>query len=505
MLLLQAIVADVAGSAVDTGSANLIVSGNLEASCDQDPAENAFGDQQIVDGVRLVLATWPSATASLAVPPALPAANWRNRLVYTVFNVELALAPDDQLPWDLLGVPLGLAGFDGTGKLLFADRSAVVRAGGLPRRRYIIPAQAAQTSLSTVPPALANARVSQLAEQLGEILSSPLPPGLIVSTFALLPPSGVLPPFTMDFVKKEAIWAPSNWSVTAAPIFTEELEGVLQSSITAAPLDTTQNETIEVLVPLPDAVYDPDILVTEQVDPAFQQEVDAATLARNIVLQHRKLIEQEANALAPGLAQPTVDLSVGLTATEIAARDGPAVIVPDPNEAFGTTLTGGTYVSTDIQSLLSTAAAPPYTVTAGTVSVPLFNQDDKNDLQTNGLQHFVDRINAKLDKANDLLDLAFLTAQTDIYRYRQNVLNTTDATRLAVSPILANIATGVTAAGPAQNIQDYLTSLRTQTAPVPPTTTTPPPTTTARAPWNSGFHPHSGFWDFEHVLERNES
>ena len=271
-------------------------------------------------------------------------------------------------------------------------------------------------------------------------------------------------------------------SVTAAPILTEELEGVLQDSITAAPLDTTQNETIELLVPLPDAVYDPDILVTEQVDPAFQQEVDAATgCARAIVLQHRKLIAQEANALAPALAQPTVDPDAGLTAAEIAARDGRVVIVPDPNEVFGTTLSGGATVSVDMQSLLSSANAPPYTVTAGTVTVPLFNQDDMADLQTNGLQHFIDRINARLDKANDLLDLAFLTAQTDIYRYRQNVLNTTDATRLAVSPILANIATGVTAAGTAQNIQDYLTSLRTQTAPVPPTTTTPPPAAASSA------------------------
>jgi len=38
-------------------------------------------------------------------------------------------------------------------------------------------------------------------------------------------------------------------------------------------------------------------LVTEQVAPAFQQEVEAATLARNIALQHRKIIQGEANAL----------------------------------------------------------------------------------------------------------------------------------------------------------------------------------------------------------------
>src|ERR1700722_7957241 len=102
----------------------------------------------------------------------------------------------------------------------------------------------------------------------------------------------------MDFVHKVASWCPSNWSVTAAPVYTEELEGVLQGAITAAPLDTTQSEAIEILVPLPDEVYDPEILVTEIVAPVFQQEVDVATDVRNGVLRHRKVIELEANALA---------------------------------------------------------------------------------------------------------------------------------------------------------------------------------------------------------------
>jgi hypothetical protein len=479
VLLLQAIVADVPGSAVDTGSGAVVVSGNLDASCDQDPSEYAFGDSQLVDGSRLVLATWPSAPASLALPSALPAATWRNRLAYTVFNAELALLPDDRLPWEFLGVPLALAGFDANKKLLFADRSAVVRTGGLPRRRYVLAASGGQQSLVTVQPALANARVSQLAEQLGEDLASTSLPGLIAGELSFMPPCGVLPPNTMDFVNKQALWCPSNWSVAAAPVFTEELEGVLQTSIAAAPLDTTQNESVEVLVPLPDEVYDPDILVTEQPNAAFQHEVDAATLARKIVLQHQKIIKQEANTLSPALNLPATDLNAGLTAGEIADRDGASVFVPNPGEAFGTVLSNGVYVSTDLQQLQTTADSAAYTVTVGTTPSPLFKSDDWADLNANGLQHFIDRINAKLNKANDLLDLAFLTSQTDIYRYRQNVLSTTDASRLAVSPILANIATGVTAAATAQNIHDYLASVKASVATPPATTTTPPPTGTA--------------------------
>lgn len=501
ILLLQGVLASVPGSEVDTSFGN-VVSGNLFASCSQDPAEYPFSDPQIVDAAQLVFATWPS---TLIIPTAAPASSWRNRLVYTVFNAEQALGPDDRMPWEYLGVPLALAGFNATSKLLFADRSAVVRAGGLPRRRYILPVSDAQQSLVAVQPALANARVSQLAEQLGETLTSPLPPGLIVDDFELLPPSGILPPYTMDFTNKVALWCPSNWTVTAAPVYLEEVEGSLQAGITAAPLDTAQSESIEILVPLPARVYDPSILVTEIVAPVFEQEVEAATDARNLVLRHRKVIEEEANALDTAAAQPTIDLSAGLTDDEIAGRDGTPVYTPTADETFATKLVDSTYKSVDVDNLVKAANTAPYTVTyqappppptgtsttttttpspgstpapppSVTVTVPLFTPQEITNMQTFGLQKFITYINAKVGRANDLLDLAFLTAQTDIYRYRQNVLNATDATRLAVSPILANIATGVTATATAQNIHDYLSSIKpATTASTTTTTTTPPP------------------------------
>jgi hypothetical protein len=457
VFLLQPIVADVSGSAVDTGSGNIIVSGNLGASCDQDPTENAFDDSQIVDAARLVLVTWPATTPALTLPAALPAISWRNRLAYTIFNAELSLDPDSFLPWEFLGVPLALAAFDASAKLLFADRFSVVRSGGLQRRRFLRPTL---QQLYSVQPALANARVNQFAEQLGEDLTSSSPAGLIANEFSFLPPAGILPAYTMDFANRAALWCPSSWSVTVAPILAEELEGAMQASMSAAPLETAQAEDIEALVPLPDAVYDPDILVTETPNPEFQAEVDAATLTRNIVLQHRFIIQEEANALGPLVAQPAIDTNAGLTAEELAELSATPVFSPLASEAFGTTLTAGHYTSNDLQRLQQTAAAAPYTITVAGKQIPLFSNNDWTDLETNGIQHFIDRINANLDKANDLLDLAFLTAQTDIYRYRQNVLNTSDASRLAVSPILANIASGDTAAATAQNIRDYFKSIQ---------------------------------------------
>src|SRR5262249_45580743 len=154
---------------------------------------------------------------------------------------------------------------------------------------------------------------------------------------------------------------------------------------------------------------------TETPGAEFQAEVDAATLTHNIVLQHRFIIQQEANALAPLVAQPQIDTQAGLTADEITELTATPVFTPLASEAFGTTLAGGVYSSDDLQLLKTTGTAAPYVVSANGVSIPLFSDADWADLESNGIQHFIDRINANLDNANDLLDLAFLTAQTDIY------------------------------------------------------------------------------------------
>lgn len=482
VLLLQPISATVPGASVDTGTAPLIVSGNLGASCDQDPLEYAFEDWQIVDGARLVMVAWPAIPTTLSLPPASPAVNFRNRLAYTVFNAEMALAPDDRLPWDLLGLPVGLIGFDSAWKAQFVDRWSVTRNGGLSRTRYVLPAQPSGPGTPLlVQPALAQARVAQLAEQVSES------PGLatLAPSFALLPPCGMLPAAAMDFVHKVALWFPANWNITAGPVHQEEIETALLSSMTAQPLDVAQNETVEVLVPLPDALYDPDILVTETVSPEFQQAVDSATAELAGALQHRKTVQQEANALSlvitGSVQSPLYDLDAGLNANELALRDN-QVYVPATDETFATEAKAGSsppqYSSIDYDQLIATAGAAPYTIFNDgngnplATPLPLFSAADLNDISINGLQHFIDRIHAKVARANDLLDLAFLTTQSDIYRFRQYVLGAAGATALAVSPIAAEIATGESAASTADNLRNYLTSV------LPSATTTPGPTTT---------------------------
>jgi hypothetical protein len=960
ILLLQPVVAQVSGQMLDTGTGPIVASGNLNASCDQDPEEYAFEDWQIADAVRLVYLPWPSGVPALPLPPMDPQATWRNRLAYAIFEAEAQLGPDDQLPWAMLGLPIGLIAFDpgvawkastaytagqfitdrngnlqvastaGTSgaaqpktwnttyggattdgtvkwtnsglawKPLFIDCSSVVRAGGLPRRRFIFPSQAPpvlqwqsqtayaqgdfiidsnnnvqtvkkagtsdgpppqwnttfgktttdgavtwvnngpaswqpntafaagqfifdsngnvqqiQTAGATgstepnwngiylptadgtvtwinngsgnppiVQPSLAQARINQLSEQLSQTMAQRLPFQTLADICPTLPPSGILPVSAVDFKTQRASWLPPNWTVSAAPVHLEELETVLETGMTLEPLDAestapkdaTLLEPVELLVPLPDAVYDPSILVVETVAPIFAQEVEKATDARNLTLKQLKAVQQETNslltALGPNVPVNTslIHIDAGLTPDELAGRNTPppytptsteifAALLPttwrpsiaytagqfviDSNGATQVVLTAGTSAATspawattdaqtttdgtatwlnngplawqpdtayikgqfiidpngfmqivtsagtsastppawpqpekqgqttsdgiiwqtqgkalwkpdtsyttgqfildaagniqivqsggisadsapswnpnsgqttqdsavvwqnlghsawqpnthysagqaildtngniqlatiggtsgasapawkktvnnttldatitwttgaqltwqprfqypaaqiiidsngnlqlaaaagvsganppvwnttpngtttdskmtwtciafnsvDVQQLKSVAAQAPYTKTfqdsAGkSYTISLLSTDDLNNLDTNGLQALINDLSARIKKANDLLDTSFLTTQTDIYRFRQNVLGATAATTLATSPVLANIATGETAAATAENLQNYINALKPPPSTVTPGFTPAPPSYT---------------------------
>jgi hypothetical protein len=528
ILLLQPVIAQVSGQLLDTGTPPIEVSGNLGASCNQDPSEYAFEDWQIADAVRLVYLPWPKGVPALPLPAKDPVATWRNRLAYAIFEAEALLGPDDQLPWAMLGLPVGLIAFDrgvpwaantaytagqfitdpnsniqlvttagtsggtqpaswntvygkpttdgsvtwtnnGLGwKPLFVDCSAVVRAGGLPRRRYVLPPQplplmqwqsdtdfaagefiidgnqnvqlvqtggtsggpppnwptafgktttdgtvvwiengpsnwqpnksfaagqfvfdsngnmqhvlTAGVSGNTEPvwngvylptadgtvtwvnngsgnppiiqPALAQARINQLSEQLSQAMVQQQSFNTLADIFPTLPPSGILPADAMNFPQQRAPWLPPNWSVSAAPVRLEELETVLETGMTldllaartSAPEDAALLEPVEILVPLPDALYDPDILVQETVAPVFYQEVAKATQARNLTLQQLKTVQQETNTLfaAQGPNQPSnpnfIDPNAGLTPDELAGRNTPPPYTPTATETFGTVL-----------------------------------------------------------------------------------------------------------------------------------------------------------------------
>jgi hypothetical protein len=484
VLLLQPVVAQVSGQQLDTGGAPAIVSGNLGASCAQDPEEYAFEDWQIADAVRLVFLPWPNNVTALPLPALTPQATLRNRLAYATFEAESMLGQDDQMPWSMLGVAVGLIAFDNTAGWtpLFVDCASVVRAGGLPRQRLVLPSQAeplaqwapnvnfavndsiadsngnvqiATTAGQTgtkavvwatklgdlthdnnvvwkengpinwvasteyalgqfvfdpmgyqqmvvqagwsgalepdwngvylptddgtviwvnegsgtqpiVQPALAQARVNQLSEQLSQMMAQGAPVANIAVNFPTLPPSGILPvsfPMTppsagqtpnraIDFTHQSAPFLPPNWKLSAAPVRLEELETALETGMMLALLPATATasadaagpEAVELLVPLPDAVYDPDVLVVETVAPAFQQAVNQATDARNLTLKQMATVQAEMNSLNAEIGPNTaanpnlIDVNQGLTAAEIAGRQTPPPYLPAANEIFGAAL-----------------------------------------------------------------------------------------------------------------------------------------------------------------------
>jgi hypothetical protein len=471
VLLLRPVVAQVSGQQMDTGGLPAIVSGNLGASCSQDPLEFPFDDWQIADAYQLVFFPWPAGAASLPLPPPTPSETLRNRLAYTIFEAESMLGTDDVLPWASFGVPVGLIAFDTSSawKPLFLDCASVVRTGGLTRRRSVIPsqptaltqwlpatiylagdyvidpsghAQVAQsatgktglappgwgrnfgddtidgsitwkqngpvswspnTTIKTgqfildqngyrqtvltegvtgptqpdwsgvylptsdgtvvwvndgsgaqpmVQPAQAQAQVYQLAEQIRQMLASGVPVNNLCQHFLTMPPSGILPVSAVDLVSHKAPWLPPNWSLSAAPVKLEELQAALETGMrlapiaaaNAAPTNANDLEPVEILVPLPDAVYDPDILVVETVAPAFQQAVDAAETARNLTLQQLSTVQQEVNSLAlaigPNTAQNPnlIDIDAGLLPGELTARQTPPPYTPQASETFGTVL-----------------------------------------------------------------------------------------------------------------------------------------------------------------------
>lgn len=100
----------------------------------------AFANLQRLDGARLIFYPWPTEwlalppLTSLSVEPTSAEINrWRSQLAYSIFRRELA----EPMPWNQLGVPIALIGFDANWQALFSDRHAVVRQGGRALHRAI--------------------------------------------------------------------------------------------------------------------------------------------------------------------------------------------------------------------------------------------------------------------------------------------------------------------------------------------------------------------------------
>ena len=319
ILLLQPVVADRIGEFDPTDPCSLEGCGNSDGNGNV----IAFEDWRIGDGARLLWYAWPEEFLSLPpMPPGAPG-RWRNDLAWRIFGAERLLGPDESLPWEAFGVPIGLVACDAAWAPLFLDRASVLRQGG--RARYGRMGGAADgLGVHWRLPALWQARFEQLAEQIAHQFSAagdPAPDAAtLAADYARLPPFGLLPAHVVDLAAMSSDFFPAGFTLDAAPLPTEQLDAALAEAASLAPLDLALGERVRLLVPVPQAVFEPRLLIHETIDPEFAATLAAFQLQRSRALGARQGLRTRASVLAraiSGKVLPVPPIAEDLEALEL--------------------------------------------------------------------------------------------------------------------------------------------------------------------------------------------
>ncbi len=490
--------------------------------CDDDESARAYEDELRVDACRLVFYAWP--VEWLPLPARSP--QWRNLLAYAIFDRERSLPPGEVLPWNELGVPLALIAMDDAG-----DRCSWTEpplcAPGASRVLHTPSA-----GLDTVTAFLAQARMEQLGEHLADPSLAGASIDAIAGAFRFLPPAGLLPKDAIDLMQRTSGFLPDSYRVTALPAPLEQLDVALEASAGLEPFDTLTRDDLELIVPVPQAFYEPRLLQSESVGPEFRTAIDrfvqlrgkwrvrredvrtkASAIERAIRAEDRawpdpdpgqidpkeeagdtqidtddrRLAEPEAAfGTSPSEAGPTVDAFEQLqrrladspvrhlAAQPLASLPQnltlPATIAISHEQGQISFRGRMTEPQRDTLTALSTNAAYRTAITG------LFERSQRDDLSKLpelGVEGFIAYLEAKIKRSDDTLDLGFLNVQTDIYRVRQLVLGSEEATRLATSPALASIAQGVSASATREDLARFFEAAEARSATPAPTPSTP--------------------------------
>lgn len=264
--------------------------------CPPDPRDDAYDDLQLIDGCRLVLFFWPGEMTALtgstdySMPGLGP--DFRNRLAYRAFNVERSALPGEYHPWERRGLPLALIGFKADWSLDFIDRGAVTRIGGQPRPRTPLVAGSGSALLW-------QARLAQFVEHMGE-LGDPSPAAL-AAAFRQIPPVGFLPRSVFDLQTRRQSFFPPGFRISASPVPLEHVDVAVGDAASLIPLSLDTADTVELLVPVPERVYEPGLLEIGTVDPAFAQAIARFVADRTTWLVRREMIRRRRDLLIDGV------------------------------------------------------------------------------------------------------------------------------------------------------------------------------------------------------------
>ncbi|MGB0904841.1 MAG: hypothetical protein ACPGVJ_08085, partial [Mangrovicoccus sp.] len=213
--------------------------------------------------------------------------------------------------------------------------------------------------------------------------------------------------------------------------------------------DLARADYVQILVPVPDHLYDPRLLFQDSIAPDFQVAITQAAL-RETQAQAAFDELETAQAWALGL------VDIAKVAPQIRATPSPASeaddYIQDCQAILAEISDKGSSVplAAEEQSLIDPAFFP--------ADMASLNQGDLVlESSFAGLKPLAELLESRVNKANDLMDMSFLRLQSDIYRVRKQLVGESDATRLATSPVLANLASSATSLelGKIFNIGNY--------------------------------------------------
>ena len=225
-----------------------------------------------------------------------------------IFDAEADLAPGAVLPWEQLGVPVALIALDAQLQPLFIDHASVVRRGGYGRDPRLVVGNTLTTAQWRRAP-LWQARIEQMAEQIADAGDPPPPATALAQSFARLPPAGLLPTNALDLKvlplnaateKLSSDFFPGTFELDAVPVPIDGLDLAVREAASLAPIDMVVPDRVRVLVPVPQAVYEPRLLYEEVIDPEFQATLDRVLLARAGALGARQGLRSKPRASPRG-------------------------------------------------------------------------------------------------------------------------------------------------------------------------------------------------------------
>jgi hypothetical protein len=274
-----------------------MVMGRKASDCPPDPRDDPYSDLQRIDGTRLLLVMWPQEMTARGTGPdySLPAITplRRNQLAYRVFDMERTFQHEEQHPWEAWGVPLALIGFRDDWSLDFVDRASVVRAGGQPRQRTAIVPMSGDEGLW-------QARINQMIEHLGGLPD--LTAETLRATFQRVPPACVLPADIYDANGGKQGFFPSGFGTNAIPVPKSSLELAIKEASGLIPFNLSVADRVEMLVPVPDELYDPGLLTEEKIDGSFASKIERFRKDRNRWLVNREIIRRRYDRLREGVS-----------------------------------------------------------------------------------------------------------------------------------------------------------------------------------------------------------